>query len=98
MCEYVKENICSITNKVCPFVYFCNKRQIWKPVQSFDGNCKVKKEAEVPAGYYRVRQVRKGFLYVDIGNITYKIKNPFEDVPLFVKATKLKNGSWRLRK
>ena len=98
MCEYVKDNICTISKEICPFVYFCNKAKTWRPLKSMSGNCKVKLQAEVPKGYYRVRQARKGYLYVDIDNVTHNILNPFDDVPLFVKATKLKNGSWRLRK
>lgn len=41
---------------------------------------------------------RKGYLYIDIKGHTYKILNPFEEVPLYVKVTKLKNGEWKLRK
>ena len=26
------------------------------------------------------------------------IQNPFDEVPLYVKATKMKNGKWRLKK
>lgn len=60
--------------------------------------CKVADKAEVPKGYYKVREERKGYLYVDINDRTYKILNPFDDVPLFVKATIYKNGKIRLRK
>lgn len=98
MCEYTKGNQCSITNEVCPWMYWCDRRQIYKPSRYMPENCNIKLKAEVPKGYYRVRMERKGYLYVDIDNCTYKIKNPFDDVPLYVKATKLKSGEWRLRK
>lgn len=97
MCKYCNKNWCTIINKQCPFVYFCNKSQEWKFLQNGE-KCKVKYNADIPKGYYRVRMERKGYLYVDINNITHKILNPFEDVPLYVKATKLKNGKWRLKK
>lgn len=98
MCEYAKENKCIVTNEVCPWMYWCNKRQIYKPSRHMPQNCNIKARVEVPKGYYKVRMERKGYLYVDIDNCTYKIKNPFDDIPLYVKATKLKSGEWRLRK
>lgn len=98
MCKYCNQNKCSITNSVCPYVYFCNKKQLWVPLKSMPQDCKVKINIEIPKGYYKVRMERKGYLYVDIGDITYKILNPFDDIPLYVKATKLRDGSWKLRK
>lgn len=61
-------------------------------------NCKIKEDLKIPKGYYKVRMERKGFLYIDIKGQTYKILNPFEETPLYVKAFKLKNGEWRLKK
>lgn len=98
MCEYVKQNKCSITNEVCPWMYYCSRHQTWKVSKNMPKECNVKANFEVPKGYYRVREERKGYLYVDIDGCTYKIKNPFDGVPLYVKATKLKSGEWRLRK
>lgn len=97
MCEYVVLNKCSLTNNICPFMYFCDKKNIWKPSANMPTNCGVKARAEAPKGYYRVREERKGYLYVDIDNQTYKIKNPFDDIPRYVKAFKTKDG-WRLKK
>lgn len=97
MCEYVKQNQCSLTNDICPFVYWCDRLHIWKPSKAMPEICNVKKSHEVPKGYYRVRQERKGYLYVDIDEITYKFKNIFDDVPEYVKVTKTKNG-WKLKK
>ena len=98
MCEYLIENNCQITNTVCPFTYFCNKVNKWIPSKQMPLNCKVKDKINIPKGYYKVRMERKGFLYIDIKGQTYKIKNPFEDIPLYVKVIKLKNGEWRLKK
>lgn len=97
MCEYVIKNQCTLTNENCPFVYFCHKSNSWLPNKAMPKNCNVKLNAEVPIGYYRIREERKGYLYVDIDDHTYKILNPFKDVPLYVKATKTKNG-WKLKK
>ena len=97
LCEYTDKNMCKISGEICPFMYFCTKRQIYKPLNSMPKSCHVKINVEVPDGYYRVREERKGYLYVDINEITYKILNPFDSVPKYVKATKTKNG-WRLKK
>lgn len=98
MCNYLKENLCKINETICPFVYFCNKKQKWIELSSMPANCKVKEKVSVPEGYYKVRMERKGYLYIDIEDKTYKILNPFQEVPLYVKAIKLKNGKWRLKK
>lgn len=98
MCEYNKLNKCLITNDICPYVFFCNKQNIWKPLKSMPTQCKIKNKLMIPKGYYKVRMERKGYLFIDIDNITIKVKNPFEDIPIFVKASKLKNGTWKLRK
>lgn len=98
MCKYVRENKCSITEDNCPFMYFCTKINNWKPLNSMPENCMVKERFEVPKGYYKVRMERKGFLYIDIDNQTIKVPNPFEEIPLYVKAYKLRNGQWRLKK
>lgn len=98
MCEYVENNNCRITQKCCPYMYFCYKSNSWKPSKAMPVDCKIKKMAKIPEGYCYVRMERKGYLYVDIDGYTYKILNPFTEVPLYVKATKLKNGKWRLKK
>lgn len=60
-------------------------------------NCKVKKQQEIPEGYYRVCFEKRGNLYVDYNGHVEVILNPFDNVPLFVKAIKMKNGKWRLK-
>ena len=61
-------------------------------------NCKVKDKAEIPEGYYKVCFEKRGSLYIDMNGHVEIIPNPFDDVPLYVKATKLKNGTWKIRK
>lgn len=100
MCEYIdlQNGQCSIINSQCPYMYFCTKRNAWRNTKYMTDNCNIKKKAMVPKGYYRVRFERRGYLYVDFGDKTVAIKNPFEDVPEFVKVSKLKNGTYRLKK
>lgn len=98
MCNYCKANICTITNAQCPYMYFCNRVRDWVPMRSMSKSCKVKESAEAPKGYYKVRMARKGYLYVDMKNITRKILNPFDFVPLYVKVYKDKNGEWKIGK
>lgn len=97
MCNYVRENQCAITAQICPYVYYCDKICAYKPSSAMPKECKVKQNAEVPKGYYRVRDERKGWLYIDVDNETIKVKNPFDSVPLYVKVSKTKAGI-KLRK
>lgn len=97
MCNYLNKNICLITNSNCPFVYYCNKIKNWKILSSMPKKCKIQEKIEIPKGFYKVIMERKGYLYVEINGQTYKILNPFDNVPLYVKATKLKNGNWKLK-
>lgn len=98
MCNLVLENICSITKNICPYMYFCNKTKSWKPLKSMPAICKIKKEQDIPNGYYKVCFERHNNLYINIDGNIQIIPNPFNDVPLYVKAIKLKNGKWRLKK
>lgn len=60
--------------------------------------CKVKQRADIPEGYYKVCFAKRGNLYVNIDGVIRIIPNPFDEVPQFVKATKLKNGAWKVKK
>ena len=97
MCEYVTENRCRITKEICPYMYFCDKIQTFRPSSSMPQDCKIKEKYEIPFGYYKVRGERKGYLYVDYGNITIKVKNPFDHTPLYVRVKKMKSGEYKLR-
>ena len=100
MCDYViiAEGKCKITKEVCPYVYYCNKLKAYKVNNSIPKDCKIKLNTETPSGYYKVCFERKGNLYVSINGYIEIIPNPFDEVPLYVKAVKLKNGNWRLKK
>lgn len=97
MCEYVRGNQCRVTQATCPYMYFCEKIQGFKPSTSMPKECKVKQKAETPKGYYRVRDERKGWLYIDYNDTTVKVKNPFDHVPLYVRIKVLKSGEYKLR-
>lgn len=99
MCGLVTEgNKCLATGGSCPYMYFCTKRNMWLPNKAMPSNCKQKAKAEVPKGYYAIRDYRKGYLYIDVDNHTIKLLNPFETVPLYVKLTKTKSGEYRIKK
>lgn len=88
--------MCKVTNTPCPYMNYCNKTQTYKPSRFMPDDCKVKKAASCPAGYYNVRQERKGYLYVDIDGITKKILNPFDYIPSYVQIRKYKNGTIKI--
>lgn len=95
MCEYLRLNKCSISNDLCPFVYFCEKQHMWKENKNIPKDCKVKERVSIPEGFCKVKMERKGFLYVDLGDSTVKLVNPFENVPQYVKVRKYKN-KWKI--
>lgn len=89
MCEYIKENKCSLQNTVCPFVYWCSKINNYKNTR-YMNDCKIKKRANVPHEYYEVCFSRHGDLYINVKNQTIVIKNIYDDVPNYVKLRKSK--------
>lgn len=97
MCEYTNNEKCKITGEICPYMYFCEKRQIWKASRYMPNDCTVKINNKVPKGYTAVIQERNGYLYVCVNGQTIKLKNPFDTVPLYVKVYKQKNGQYRLK-
>lgn len=97
MCEYVVNNQCRITQSVCPYVYYCDKIQAFKPSQNMPLNCRIKEKVQIPKGYYKVVNVRKNWLYIDYNDITIKVKNPFDASPVYVKVSKTKDG-YKVRK
>lgn len=100
MCEFVDLTTgkCKICDKLCGFVYYCIKIGQYKPTQSMPDNCTLKQDKNIPDGYSVVKMERKGFLYIVKDDIMIKVKNPFDDVPMYVKATKNKAGQWKLKK
>lgn len=100
MCENViLENKCKITQRPCPFMYWCDKTQTWRANNYMPKNCKVKEQTNAVKhkGKYQVRDCRNGFLYVDINGITYRIKNPFDFVPDYVDVVK-RSGVYIIKK
>lgn len=99
MCNYIQnEKECSILKKQCPYIFFCNKEKAWKAMNNMPSNCKIKNNADLPKGYYKVCFEKRGNLYIDFNGHIEIIPNPFDTVPLYVKTIKLKNGKWRLKK
>ena len=97
MCEYAKDNICTVNNGICPFVYWCDKLQIWRANKYMPTNCKMKPNTVRHKGKYQVKDCRKGFLYVDIDGAIYKILNPFDFVPDYVDVQK-REGKFQIKK
>lgn len=98
MCKYLKDlNKCRITNSSCPYMYYCTKLQVWKPLKSSPKKCKIAENKEIPKGYCKVCFSRKGYLYVDIGNTNYMLKNPFDYIPKFVKVYKTRQGDFKIK-
>lgn len=98
MCEFVNNNICTLTNNVCPYMSFCNRLHCWKPSPYMPKNCKIKKNAEIPKGYYKVCYVKRNKLYVSIDGYVEIFDNPFNEAPAYVKVIKKKNGEKVIKK
>ena len=100
MCIYADSELgnCKIQGDRCPYTYYCSKTGNFRATKYMPDDCKVKLNAEVPKGYYRVTMAHKGYLYVDLGSMTIKVKSPWEEAPEFVKAYQTKSGEWRVRK
>lgn len=97
MCEYADKNVCKVTNGICPWMYLCPEDGTWKPNNYMPSDCKVKRKAAIPAGYKRVVDCRSNWLYIDLGEHTIRVKNPFDHTPLYVRVKKLKSGEYRIR-
>lgn len=98
MCEYTNENKCKITSEVCPYMYFCDRFKTWRASKYMPKECPVEARYQAPKGYNRVIQERNGYLYIAVDDKTIRLQNPFDNVPLYVKVYKQKNGQWKLRK
>lgn len=97
MCEYADKNTCRISHEVCPWMYLCSQTGTWRPNNYMPSNCKMKQKIEIPAGYCKVREERKGWLYIDVDEQTIRVKNPFDHTPLYVRVRKLKSGEYRIK-
>lgn len=97
MCKNRKENLCIITGNICPWAQWCGRLSIWKERDGASKYCKLLKDEPVPDGYYKVEFERHGFLYILFEEDVIKVKNPFNDIPKFVKVKKTKT-SYKLTK
>lgn len=99
MCEYsdIKNGQCEIIKDICPYLYFCNKKQTYKENLAMPTNCKIKQNVLIPKGYYKVCFERRGKLYIQVGDFVEIVPNPYDFVPVFVKMNKLKSGIWKIR-
>ena len=94
MCEYRDKNICNLTNSICPWAYWCGNISGYKERESYKKYCKFFKQEDekVPSGYCKIEFERHGFLYIKFNDQVIKVKNPFEDIPKFVKVKKTKTS------
>ena len=99
MCEYLEldKGYCKIGDNQCPYVYFCTKRNMYRPLSSFPERCAKAERASIPKGYYKVCVSRRGKLYVDYNGHIEIVDNPFDEVPAYVKLYKTKAG-WKVKK
>ncbi|MBQ0141789.1 MAG: hypothetical protein KBT06_03140 [Prevotellaceae bacterium] len=97
MCNYRKENICTVNNEKCPWVYWCDKVNTWKELSKMPKKCKIGENTKAPDGFNKVVFERKGYLYVIVGDQTIKFLNPFDFVPEYVKLYKSK-GELKIKK
>ena len=95
MCEYRINNKCSLTEVICPWAFWCGAIHDYKQRDSYKTYCNILKkeiEKEKPKGFHEVKFERHGFLYVDFDGLVIKVKNPFENIPKFVKIKKEKTS------
>lgn len=99
MCEYsnLSNGQCNITKNICPYVYFCNKKQIYKRNSAMPSNCKIKESIEIPKGYYKVCFERRGKLYISVNDVIEIVSNPYNFTPIYIKMTRMKNGNWKIK-
>jgi hypothetical protein len=72
----------------CVFVYRCTSEHRWKPLPEMD-RCLLLKEKtgvkELKENECKVRFESNGKLYVEVGDMVYKVDNPFDEVPIGVE-------------
>lgn len=87
MCEYANTNKCTITGDGCPYIYWCDKINNWRELKSKPKVCQIEARMPKPApnGYHRVLFSKHGDLYVEDGDHTTIVHNPYDYVPEFVK-------------
>lgn len=74
---------CKRTDRICDYSKFCRLQNKFILNDRWE-QCSVKEEKNIPSGSNRVLFERKGFLYIDYGNGTIKVKNIFTYVPDYI--------------
>lgn len=87
--------MCKITQTKCPYTYFCDRLNTWRLSKYAPNNCPVEQKQKKPKEGYKVLFERHGYLYVSIDNQAISIKNPFNEIPLYVKVIK-KDGKYEI--
>lgn len=82
---------------VCPYVYWCNKIEDWKPLRNTQDTCKLRTLVNIPDGSSKVRFEKKGKLYIDYNNEVIVLDNPFPFIPQYVTLI-IKNGNFYINK
>lgn len=72
----------------------------WKESKNMPEKCNLQEKLDVPRGYYKVVFEKKGYLYVNMNNNIYIVKNifPLDKIPDYVKLSKNKQGKWYVKK
>lgn len=83
---------------ICPYVYWCNKIDDWRPLRDTQDTCKLRTNDDVPKSASVVRFEKKGKLYIENENSVIAIDNPFDFVPKYVTLMKGKNGVFYINK
>jgi hypothetical protein len=103
MCKYVyydnteivkPKMYCKLNNKICLYSKFCVNQNKYIPKEGME-NCYMVLQEEkktIPSGSYYVRFIKKGFLYVEIGNSVIKIKDTLGTVTNYVYVKQTPNG------
>lgn len=102
MCKFASYNtegriICEETHTYCAFQRFCRKVNQWIETEAAK-ECKVMRNKEIPKGAYKVVDMRRGNLYVLVGDTIILLSNPYETIPDYVYLTKTKEGKYRIKK
>lgn len=97
--------LCKKNNGMCPFTRYCSKENKIIPNDRIGytmRDCKMRYEVEIPSGSSRVRKEvsDESILYVDIeidGELyTYKINNPYKEVPDYVYVKENIDGTYNV--
>lgn len=69
---------------VCPFVYWCENAQDWKPIRNTQETCLLRTKINKPDNASVVRFIKKGKLYIEYKDGVVVLDNPFNFVPKYV--------------